>query len=225
MGNEEDEPHYLGHRKRLREKFRESGTDAFHDYELLELVLTYAIPRGDVKPIAKRLLEKFDSLSGVLEADREELIDVDGVGEVSATFFPLLKEINQEYLAEKMKEREVLDGPEAVADFARLKIGGKETEAFMAIYVDKQNQVRDYEILQEGTVDHTTIHPREVLKSALENNAQGIIVIHNHPSGTLKSSGADDRLTQKLQEATNSVDIELLDHLIVSESGYERVPS
>lgn len=216
-----DKPHYHGHRERLREKFRESGKDAFHDYELLELLLTYAIPRGDVKPIAKRLLEKFDSLSGVLEADTEELLEVDGVGKVSATFFPLLKEINQEYLAEKMKEREVLDGPEAVADFARLKIGGKETEAFMAIYVDKQNQVRDYEILQEGTVDHTTIHPRDVLKSALENNAQGIIVVHNHPSGSLEPSVSDKQLTNNLRDITESVDIEFLDHVIVTKSNFK----
>lgn len=216
-------PHYHGHRKRLRKKFRESGKDAFHDYELIELLLTYAIPRGDVKPTAKRLIEKFDDLSGVLEANFDELVEINSVGEVTATFFPLINEINKVYAAEKMEDLDVLSAPESVANFVRLKIGKKDRETFMAIYVDNQNKVKGFEIIQKGTIDQVNIYPRELIKSALNHNAKGLILVHNHPSGELKPSASDIRLTEKIKDAVSTVNIDLLDHLIVTSESYRSI--
>jgi DNA repair protein RadC len=219
----EEDPDHLGHRKRLRKKFREAGTDGFHDYELVELLLTYAIPRKDVKPIAKDLIDEFGSISGILEASPEQLERIDGMGEVSSTLFPLLKELCTEYLDESMRERDVLSDPEAVADFARAKIGTKDNETFMAIYLNNQNEVLDWEIIQEGTVDKATVYPRNVIQPALDAGATGLILVHNHPGGSLEPSHQDEKLTEELTEMAQGLDIDLKDHLLVTSSAHERL--
>lgn len=207
----------------MRKKFREAGTDGLHDYELVELLLTYAIPRKDVKPIAKDLLAEFGSLSELLNATPDQLQEVEGIGEVSATFFPLMKELCTEYLDESMRKRDVLSDPEAVAKFARAKIGSNENETFLVIYLNKQNQVLDWEQILEGTVDKTAVYPRRILQPALDTGATGLILVHNHPGGTPEPSPQDHKLTEELREMAKGLDIQLMDHLLVTENTYRSI--
>lgn len=219
----DEKPDHTGHRRRLRKKFREAGTNALHDYELVELLLTYAIPRKDVKPIAKDLLEEFGSISSLIEAEPDELERIDGVSEVTSTFFPLMKELCAEYLDETMRERDVLSDPEAVADFARAKIGSRDHETFMAIYLNNQNEVLDWEIIQEGTVDKATVYPRNVIQPALDTGATGLILVHNHPGGTLEPSRQDKQLTEEIKEMAGGLGIELMDHLVVTTDSFKKI--
>ena len=216
----EDEPHYVGHRERLRERFRQTEGEGFQDYEWLELLLTYAISRGDVKPIAKRLLEKFGSLSAVLKASRDEVREVKGVGEVTSTFFPLLKLISARYLEEELEAGESLDGPEDVVDFARTRLAGESREQLLVVYLDKGNRLLDTEILEEGTVDQLKLYPRKILERALKVGSSRVIVIHNHPSGVAEPSREDEKLTRTLRDALDPLEIKLMDHLIVTDSEY-----
>ncbi len=216
----EDKPDYLGHRKRLRERFRKNGTEGMHDYEVLELLLTYAIPRKDVKPIAKNLLKRFGSLSGVLDAGQKELEEVANIGPISSTLIRLVKETCGIYLAEKMRNKDVLSSPQAVLDFARVKLAGLPHEAFMVIFLNAKNKVLDYKVLQEGTVDRAVIYPRRMVEEALAHHAAGIILVHNHPSGDSEPSPEDKQLTRSLTEAARTIDLRVLDHIIVGKEGY-----
>ncbi len=216
----EDEPGYLGHRKRLRERFQKGGSEGMHDYELLELLLTYAIPRKDVKPYAKDLIDRFGSLSGVLDAGQKELEEVAKVGPISAILIRLVKEICGFYLAEIMKAKDVLSSPQAVLHFARMKLSGLPHEAFMVVFLNAKNRVLDYEILQEGTVDRAVIYPRRIIEKALSRHAAGIIFVHNHPSGDAQPSPEDKQLTRSLVDAARTIDLRVLDHLIVGKEGY-----
>mgnify|MGYP000353809071 CR=1 FL=1 len=216
----EDKQDYLGHRERLRDRFQKAGAAGLKDYELLELLLTYAIPRKDVKPYAKALIRRFKSLGGVLDANQKEIEEVEKIGPISSTLIRLVKEICGEYLAEKMKGKEAVSSPRAVLDFARMKLSGLPHEAFMAIFLNAKNRVLDYEILQEGTVDRTVIYPRRVVERALAHKAAGIIFVHNHPSGDAQPSPEDKNLTRTLMEAARTIDLRVLDHLIVGKEGY-----
>ena len=210
-----DKPHYLDHRKRLRERFQKVGAEGLHDYELLELLLTYAIPRKDVKPIAKDLITRFGSLSGVLDASPQELEVAPDIGPVSATLIRLVKDLCGVYLGERMKHRDVLSSPHAVVDFARVKVAGLPHEAFMIIYLNTKNEVIDHEVIHEGTVDRAVVYPRRVIESALAHHASGLILVHNHPSGHPEPSEDDKRLTRVLMEAARPLDLRVVDHLIV----------
>jgi len=216
----EEKPDYLGHRKRLRERFGKSGIEGMHDYEVLELLLTYAIPRIDVKPMAKDLIKRFGSLSGVLDAGRKELEDVAKIGPISSTLLRLVKEVCGLYLAEKMKEKDVLSSPQAVLDFARMKLAGLPHEAFMVIFLNAKNKVLESKVIQEGTVDRTAIYPRRIVEEALAHHAAGIIFVHNHPSGDSQPSPEDKQLTRSLMEAARTIDLRVLDHIIVGKEGY-----
>jgi len=216
----EEKPHYVGHRERLRERFRRAGSKGLHDYELLELLLTYAIPRRDVKLLAKDLIKRFGSLSGVLDAGQKELEETTGLTATSVTLMSLVKELGGEYLTEKMQHKDLLSSPEVVVDFARMKLSGLPNEALMVIYLNVKNEVIDYETLHEGTLDRVAIYPRRVIEAALSHHAAGLFLVHNHPSGHLEPSGDDQRLTRALVEATRLVDIQVLDHIIVGRDGY-----
>jgi DNA repair protein RadC len=215
-----DKPHYLEHRKRLREKFQKAGAEGLHDYELLELLLTYALPRKDVKPIAKVLLDRFDGLAGVLDATQHELEEIKGLGPNSATLIRLVKELCTVYLAERAKEKDVLSSPQAVVDFARSKLAGLPHEAFMVIYLNTKNEVIEHEVIHEGTVDRAVVYPRKIIESALAHHAVGLILVHNHPSGYPDPSEEDKQLTRAAVEAARTVDIRVLDHIIVGKNGY-----
>ncbi|RMF92173.1 MAG: DNA repair protein RadC [Nitrospinota bacterium] len=215
-----DKPHYLAHRKRLRERFQRAGATGLHDYELLELLLTYAIPRKDVKPIAKALLQHFDGLAGVFDASQQELEGVPEVGPISATLIRLVKELCNAYLAERMKKRDLLSSPQAVVDFTRMKLAGLPYEAFLVIYLNTKNEVIDYETVHEGTVGHAIIYPRRIVEAALAHHAASLILVHNHPSGHPEPSEEDKRLTRTVIEATRPVDIRVLDHIVVGRDSY-----
>jgi DNA repair protein RadC len=211
---------YIGHRKRLRERFRRGGIEGLHDYEVLELLLTYAVPRRDVKPIAKRLIESFGSLAGVLDAGPERVEQVGQVGPSSSTLLRLVKETCEAYLAERMERTDVLSSPRVVQEFARLRLAGLPHEAFMVIYLNAKNRVLSHHIMQEGTVTQAAVYPRRIVEEALARHAAGVIVVHNHPSGEVDPSAEDRLLTRSLQEATRALDIRILDHLIVGREGY-----
>ena len=213
-------PHYLHHRTRLRERFEKSGAVAMHDYESLELLLTYVISRRDVKPLAKSLIERFGSLSAVIDASPRELESVKGIGPRSALLIPLIKELCTEYMAEKMMSRDLLSSPRAVVDFARMKLASLPREDFMVIFLNVKNEVMDYETIHEGTVDRAVVYPRKIVESALAHHAVGLILVHNHPSGHPEPSAEDETITSSIAEACRTMDIRILDHLVVGRDGY-----
>jgi DNA repair protein RadC len=216
----EEKPDYLEHRKRLRNRFQKSREEGLSDYELLELLLTYAIPRRDVKPYAKSLIKKFGSLAGVLDADPRELEEVLHVGPISSTLVHLVKKICEAYLAEKMIAREALSSPQAVLDFARVKMAGLPHEAFMVIFLNTKNKVLDYKVIQEGTVDRAVIYPRRIVEEAIGRHAASVILVHNHPSGHSEPSPEDRELTRSIVEAARTIDLRVLDHVIVGKEGH-----
>ena len=213
-------PHYVEHRKRLRDRFQKAGTEGLHDYELLELLLTYAMPRVDVKPVAKALIKRFGGLAGTMDATRVELEAVAGMGPVSATLIRAVKEVLSTYMAERMRKRDVLSSPSAVIDFARVKLAGLAHEAFMVIYLNVKNEVIEHEVLNEGTLDRAIVYPRKVVESALIHHSASLILIHNHPSGHPEPSQDDKRLTRSIVEAARTLEIRIVDHIIVGRDGY-----
>ncbi|MGQ9508012.1 MAG: RadC family protein [Thermodesulfobacteriota bacterium] len=215
-----EKPHYIGHRERLRERFRKSGSEGFHDYELLELLLTYGLPRRDVKPIAKALIKRFGSFSGVLDASERELLEVVGMGPISSILIKLVKDLCCLYLEEKMKGRDVLSSPKAVVDFVKMRLSGLPYEAFMVIYLNTKNEVLHYEIIQEGTIDRAVVFPRRIIEGALAQHASGLILVHNHPSGHNSPSEDDKNLTRSIILAAKTLDLRILDHIVVGKEGH-----
>lgn len=205
-----------GHRERLRRRFAERGFSGFHDYEVLELLLTYAIPRADVKPLAKRLLHHFGTLAGVFDANVVELAQVEGMGEKGAVFLSLVRQVEVRYLASDLKGKNVYDRPEKVRAYLRMQLQGRGMESFGAIFTDQQHRHLATQIMFEGTVDRTAIYPRNLIKRALELDAKGLILFHNHPGGTARASSEDIELTQRIVEACRPLDIRVLDHFLVA---------
>jgi DNA repair protein RadC len=212
--------HNEGHRERLRKKFTDSGIGAFHDYEVLELLLSYAIPRRDVKPLAKNLLKHFGSLKGVMDATQRELETVTGIGRQTANLINLVKDLGTLYLKEKAKEKYQVTCTKELLDYCRSKMGGLKDEQFHVIYLDAQNKIIETEIIQEGIVNQAVVYPRKVLENALTQKASAIILVHNHPSGHIKPSDADIRLTKTIQETAKVLDILVHDHLIIGENRF-----
>lgn len=217
--NELAEPH-SGHRKRLRDRFLASGLNGFADYEILELLLTFAIPRKDTKPLAKELTRRFGGLKGVLEAPSDELAAVPGLGSVASSFFPLLKETMTRYFREDLDGRDVLSSPQAVAAFARASLGAEPREVFQVVYVNSRNQVLGSERLAEGTIDRAAVFPRRVIEGAIKAKAAALIFVHNHPSGDPTPSEEDKALTRELTQAAGALDIAVHDHLVIGRDSY-----
>ncbi len=205
-----------GHRRRLRKRFSQSGFDGFHDYEVLELLLTYAIPRIDVKPIAKRLLDIFGTLAGVFDASVAELSQTRGVGEKGAVFLTLIRQVEVRYLASDLPGKKVFDRPDKVKAHLRLLVQGRGMECFGAIFTDQQHRHVATQILFEGTVDRAAVYPRNLMKRALELDAKGLILFHNHPGGTPRASQEDIDLTRRMAEACAPLDIKMLDHFLIA---------
>ena len=206
-----------GHRERLKQRFITAGLASFHEYETLELLLTYAIQRRDVKPAAKGLIEAFGSVKGVLDAESEELRKVPGIGEHSALLFRLIKATAALYLRQKAKEKRQVGCTTELLDFCRTAMGGKRDEEFCVIYLDAQNRIIDFETIQKGIVNQAVVYPRQVLESALKKKASALILAHNHPSGHVRPSDADLRLTRTIQETARALDILVHDHVIIGE--------
>ena len=210
----------LGHRQRLREKFDNFEQEAFLDYELLELILTYSIPRRDVKPIAKELMNRFHSFPGVMDARPDDLAEVSGLGRNSITLLKLIRSANIRYLARTMEELPLLDSPKLFADYARLKLGNKDCEITLVFYLNTQNRLIQCETLGTGSVDAVSVFPSEVARKALLCGAHSLVLCHNHPGGSCRPSHDDDSVTFDIRNALSSLGIVLLDHVIVSKFGY-----
>jgi DNA repair protein RadC len=209
-----------GHRRRLNEKFLNSGIETLHEYEALELLLSYVIRRQDVKRRAKALLEKFASIKGVLDAETDDLKQIEGIGDRSALLFRLVKDMAALYLKQKAKEKKQVTCTTELLDFCRTVMGGKKDEEFCVIYLDVQNQIIEFETVQKGVVNQAVVYPRQVLESALKKKASAIILAHNHPSGHVRPSDADIRLTKTIQETAKVLDILVHDHIIIGENRF-----
>lgn len=217
---EEGEPDYVGHRARLKERFRDAGPDALADYELLEMVLYRAIRRADTKPIAKALIARFGSFADVVSADPVRLAEVKGVGQSVITELKLVQAAALRMMRGQIAGRTVLSSWSAILDYCRAGMAYATREQFRIIFLDKKNQLIADEIQQEGTVDHTPVYPREVMKRALELAASAIILVHNHPSGDPTPSAADIDMTRRIAEAGEKLGIVIHDHIIVGRNGH-----
>ena len=212
-------PHYLGHRDRLRERALGGGPAALPDYEVLELLLFRSIPRGDVKPLAKRLIARFGSLGAVLGATVEELKTVAGVGAAVALDLKLVHEAALRTGREAVAKRPVISSWSALLAYVKTALAHEAREQFRVLFLDKKNQLIADEVMNRGTVDHAPVYPREVVRRALELSASAVILVHNHPSGDPTPSGADVDMTRQVIEAARALRISVHDHLVVGRDG------
>ncbi len=209
-----------GHRKRLREKFIKNGLAGFSDYEIVELLLSLGTPRKDCKPQAKEAINRFKSLRGVLSASIEELQEIKGVGPHSAFGIKLMQEVAREYLKEKIIDKPVFKSPREIFDYLYHSMRDLKKEVFKVIYLTSQNQIIDVVDLFKGTVDSSWVVPREVVEQALAHNAVSLIFAHNHPSGNCDPSSSDKDITRDLVFAASTMQIKVLDHLIIGNNRY-----
>ena len=207
-------PHYHGHRDRLRERFLENP-DSLPDYELLELLLYRSIRRGDTKPLAKRLLDNFGTLAAVMRADTLDLQRVEGVGPAVATDLKVVAVASARGIRSKFENKTMLSSWSSVIDYCTAAMGHEKIEQFRILFLDKKNGLIKDEIQQKGTVDHTPVYVREVVKRALELNSSALILVHNHPSGDITPSRADIEMTKNIIEASAPMGITVHDHIII----------
>jgi len=213
-------PHYHGHRERLRTRFEEAGAETLPDYELLELLLFRSIPRRDVKPLAKELIQRFGSFAEVLGAPAARLAEVDGVSESVALDLKIVEAALKRMAKGAVGKRPVLSSWSSVLDYCRMAMAFAEREQFRILFLDKKNTLIADEVQQTGTVDHTPVYPREVMRRALELSASAIILVHNHPSGDPTPSGADMRMTRELVDIAKPLGVAIHDHIIVGRDGH-----
>ena len=215
-----NDAHYMLHRKRLRERFRKTSLAGFSEYEALELLLTYAIPRKDVKPLAKELIARFGGFDGVLDAPFCELEKIKGLGENSATFLTLLRACTGLYLKRSLIRKKTISSTVALVDYCMAEMKGLKDEQFRTIFLNARNEMVGDEVIQEGTVDQAVVYPRKVMERALHYKATAMIFVHNHPSGSFNPSKEDILLTEALKTAAKSLQLKVHDHLIISKKGY-----
>ncbi|SIQ02417.1 DNA repair protein RadC [Rhizobium sp. RU20A] len=215
-----EEAHYHGHRERLRTRYRDQGDTALADYELLELLLFRLIPRRDTKPIAKALLDRFGTLAGVFGAAPALLMEVKGVGEAVATDLKLIASVGHRMLKSELRGKQVLSSWSSVIDYCHAAMAHEPREQFRILFLDKRNALIADEVQQTGTVDHTPVYPREVVKRALEVSATAIILVHNHPSGDPTPSRADIEMTKTIIDTAKPLGITVHDHIIIGRDGH-----
>ena len=213
-------PHYHGHRERLRERFHSAGPDALSDYELLELALFASIPRRDTKPLAKALLKKFGSFAEVVHAPAARLREVDGIKDASINQIKLIAAAAHRIAKGEIRKSIALSSWNDVIDYCRTGMAFADKEQFRILFLDKRNQLISDEVQQTGTVDHTPVYPREVMKRALELSATAIILVHNHPSGDPTPSQADIQMTKAIIDIAGPLGISVHDHIIVGKNGH-----
>lgn len=213
----EAKKHYHGHRERLRERL-ENAPDKLRDYEILELLLGKVLTRKDTKPLAKELLFRFQSIRGVLDAKPAELRSVPGFGPALVSFWQLLRELLARHAESPVRLREVMSSPEAVAAMARSRLAGHEHEETWVAYVDTQNRLIAWEQNSKGSIDQASIYPRDIIERALLLKASGFILVHNHPGGSSKPSGADLQITDHIKRSAQTMSLRFLDHIIVTDS-------
>jgi len=216
----ENKPHYHGHRERLRERFRENGADALADYELLELMLFRTIPRADTKAPAKALLKRFGSFAEVLGAPEHLLREVDGIGSAGASDIKLIAAAASRMLKGEIAARPLLSSWQQVLEYCRAAMAFETREQFRILFLDKKNVLIADEVQQSGTVDHTPVYPREVVRRALELSASALILLHNHPSGDPAPSRADIDMTRTIIDTAKPLGIVVHDHIVIGKSGH-----
>jgi len=209
-----------GHRKRLRGKFINAGLAGFHDYEIIELLLSLGTPRKDCKPQAKEAIKRFKTLRGVLAASPEELQQIDGIGPHSAFAIKLVQEVAREFLKEKIIDKPIYKSSKEIFDYLYHSMRDLKKEVFKVIYLNSQNQIIEVVDLAEGTISSKSIYPREVMEGAIKYNAAFLIFVHNHPSGNPEPSGNDKELTRDLVYAASIMRIKILDHIIIGNNRY-----
>jgi DNA repair protein RadC len=210
----------MGHRDRLRARFQETGGQGFADYEMLELVLFRTIPRRDVKPLAKALIARFGSFAEVLGARIERLMEVPGVGESVAVDLKIIEAAGQRLARGEVSRRDVMASWKDVIDYCRTAMAFSEREEFRILFLDKRSGLISDEVMGAGTVDHTPVYPREVMRRALELGSTALILVHNHPSGDPTPSQADIRMTQDLVAIAKPLGIAIHDHIIIGRHGH-----
>ncbi len=215
MLTKENRPHYLGHRSRLKDRLRKDSR-ALADYEILELLLGYANPRKDAKPLAKSLIDRFGSLRGVYQARLSELSGMDGFGDGLEAFWTLWREFLARLGEQDVQERVLVDDASVVAALARERLGHLPSEEFWVLLLDGANKVLGWEMVSQGTVDQTPVYPREIVSLALRRQAVGVILVHNHPGGDPKPSRMDQEITRQVKMAAQGVGVKVLDHVIVA---------
>ena len=210
-----EQPHYIGHRQRLRERFMADAGAAMPDYELLELILFSARPRGDMKPVAKNLIDRFGNFAEVISADPYALQQIDGIGESGVAALKIVQAAALRLSRQRILNRPVIASWRDLLDYCRAAMGFEKIEQFRVLFLDRKNLLIADEVLQKGTVDQTPVYPREVIRRALELHASALIMVHNHPSGDPTPSRADIEITQEVQTAAKALGIALHDHVII----------
>lgn len=209
-----------GHRQRLRERFLKAGLEGFHDYEVIELLLTLATPRKDCKQAAKKALERFQTLAGVIEAGEEELMEIEGLGRKNILGVKLIKAVADRYLESRIIRKDPISNPRALFEYLYHSMSGGDRECFRALYLDAKNRVLRTELLFEGTLTAGSVYPREVVKNALKHQAAAVIFAHNHPSGDPEPSAADFSITRMLVFACMTMGIAVHEHLVIGANTY-----
>ncbi len=216
---------YIGHRKRVQEKYRKNGYSSLADYEVVEFILFSLIPRKDTKPIAKELLRKYQNIKGIFEADINSLKEVKGLGEASTTYLKFLGDMYSYYYEEKIlkgNEKEIysIKSKNQLINYLRANIGNAKDEEFKVLFLNSSNEVIQMETLFEGTLDRSAIYPRKILEKVLEYNARSIVLVHNHPSGNTLPSPKDIEVTKIMADFFKVVDVNVIDHIIIGRDSY-----
>ena len=216
-----------GHRERIKEKFLKNGIDGFAEYEILELLLTYCIPRKDTKPIAKELLNKFKSLDNVFKADFDKLSAIDGLGKNSIAFLKLIGDLPSIIYKDELKNKKLIDretlkilNKDILLNYLRNKIGYEEIEKFYVIYLSSSNEVIEFEENSVGTLDRSSVYPREIYKKVINLNAKSLILVHNHPSDNITPSKSDIELTNEIAKGLKNFGALLIEHIIITKNSY-----
>lgn len=218
MSTQKDVPHYTGHRQRLRQRFVATGGDGMPDYEILELLLSQAIPRTDVKPVAKALLTRFGSMGEVMSASLADLQEVKGVGEAAAVALKVVQAAGLRLAHQHVLNKNVIGSWDSLIDYCKAAMGYEKIEQLRVLFLDRKNILIADEVQQRGTVDHTPLYPRQVLKRALDLNASALILVHNHPSGDPTPSRDDIEMTKEVRDAADKLGIALHDHVIIGKN-------
>lgn len=211
-----------GHRERIREKYLKNGINSFQEYEILELLLTYAIPRKDTKDLAKNLLKKFGSIEKVITAKKEDLEEVEGLGKASISFLKLMGELPHIFYENSLRNTDIITikSKENLLKFLRSKIAFEKIEKFYVLYLSNSNELIAYDEKSYGTLDKSAVYPREIYKDVLKYDAKAIILAHNHPSGSVKPSKSDMDITKEISNGLKNFDALLLEHIIITENSY-----
>lgn len=216
----DDKPHYVGHRRRHKDKFLKNLPNVFSDYELLELMLFQSIPRKDVKPLSKELLQKFGNFNNLINVTKETLMEIPGTNENVFMNFQIIKEILNRILASQVIEQNVISSWGALLEYLKFNMSNLRLEQFRVLFLNKKNVLIADEIMATGTIDQTPVYPREIIKRVLAHEAGAIILVHNHPGGSAKPSNTDIDLTTQIVNACKTVNVNVHDHVIIGKGEY-----